>query len=261
MLRSICVLLALAVCQLILCNTISAHTCDAPPLGISSARTFYVSPSGNDRNSGKSEAKPLKLVQAAVDKMKSGDTLVVLDGVYTGRLKVKSGITIQAKNPRKVVFSGAERLTGEFEKHSENIYKIKVGKDIERVFYQDEPMTWAQWPNISWAENWQAHKRSGWARPRDPAPVQAYLACDAFSKLNGLGILVGGYVFLRYSKGNSCYSRQYRVIQWQDHQLGRHRLLHRQNHRRGWPKGLTGSNQQRQIGFGSWSPFFLGRST
>ena len=41
-----------------------------------------------------------------------------------------SSITIKAKNPRKAVFSGAEPLTTTFKKHSDNIYKTKVDKEI-----------------------------------------------------------------------------------------------------------------------------------
>ncbi len=76
--------------------------------GGASAATFYVSPTGNDRNSGTSEGHPFRVVQHAIDRMQAGDTLVVLDGVYIGTLKLKSGITVKAKNPRRVVFSGLE---------------------------------------------------------------------------------------------------------------------------------------------------------
>ena len=202
--------LAWIVCQLIFCFALAT---------VADAETYYVSPSGDDSNQGTSEEQPFQMVQHAIKKLKAGDKLVVLDGVYTGTLKLKSGITIEAKNPRKVVFSGAERLTGEFEKHSSNIYKIKINKDVERVFYQDQPMTWAQWPNITWAENWQADKK--WVsstKGRGSGP--GVLICDRFSSLKNLD-LVGGYCFLRYSKGNSCYSRLIKsfngnTLQWDD---------------------------------------------
>ena len=194
--------LALFVCQMLICIALSA---------MATGETYYVSPKGDDGNAGTSEDQPFQMVQHAVDTMKTGDKLVVLDGVYTGRLKLKSGIAIEAKNPRKVVFSGAERLTGEFEKHSDHIYKIEVGKDIERVFYQDQPLTWAQWPNITWAENWQPKKK--WvSSSKGSGPGK--LVCDRFSDLKGLD-LVGGYCFLRYSKGNSCYSRQIETFERQ----------------------------------------------
>jgi hypothetical protein len=63
--------------------------------------------------------------------MKAGDTLIVLDGFYPGTFKLKSGITIQAKHPRKAIFSGAEQLSGTFQKHKANIYKTKIDVDIK----------------------------------------------------------------------------------------------------------------------------------
>lgn len=60
-----------------------------------SADTFYVAPTGNDQNSGMSDSRPLRVAQQGIDRMQAGDTLAVLDGVYTGTLKLKSGIVSQ----------------------------------------------------------------------------------------------------------------------------------------------------------------------
>ena len=57
-----------AACHLVLGATVSAGT-------------FFVSPRGDDNNEGTSEARPLRVVQHAIDQMQAGDTLVVLDGV------------------------------------------------------------------------------------------------------------------------------------------------------------------------------------
>ena len=170
--------------------------------GTSGAATFYASPAGDDANSGSSEGQPFEKVQHAIDQMGDGDTLMLLDGIYTGTLKLKSGITLKAKNPRKVIFSGAEALEGEFEKHSETIYKISLEGDPQQVFYQGKPMTWACWPNLTWAQNWMGDKK--WiATAVSPGSIQY----KGFRALKGLD-LEGGYCFLRYSKGNSCYSRR-----------------------------------------------------
>ncbi|MGB7323558.1 MAG: right-handed parallel beta-helix repeat-containing protein [Rubripirellula sp.] len=165
------------------------------------ADTYYVSPSGSDRNAGKSEGEPLQMVQTAIDKMRPDDTLVVLDGVYTGMLKLKSGITIRAKNPRQVIFSGAEPLQGSFEQHSGNVYKIKVGINPKQVFFKNQPMTWARWPNMQWSENWNRAKK--WA---SGAAGMGTLNHNAFAGFKDFD-LTDGYCFLRYAKGNSCYSR------------------------------------------------------
>jgi len=122
--------------------------------------TYYVSPSGSDENPGISEEKPFRVVQHAIDKMKAGDTLVVLDGLYTGTLKIKSGITLRAKNPRKAVFGGAEPLPGTtFTKHSAHIYKAKISTPPKQLFYQNKRMPWATWPKVTWADNWVKNKR------------------------------------------------------------------------------------------------------
>ena len=168
-----------------------------------SASTFYVSPTGNNSNKGTSEDLPFQVVQYAIDRMTAGDTLIILDGFYTGTLHLKSGITIQAKNPRKAVFSGALPLNTYFERHTDNIYKTRVDQSIKQLFFNDQPMTWARWPDMQWPENWDYDKK--WARAKK-GTGPGVLTSDAFSEIKDLDLL-GGYCFLRYGKGNSCYSR------------------------------------------------------
>jgi hypothetical protein len=184
-------MISLAVaCQLILATTVSAAT-------------YYVSPSGNNGNKGTSEKRPYRVVQHAIDRMQAGDTLVVLDGFYTGTLKLRSGITIRAKNPRKAVFSGVKPLEVRFERHDRKIYKAKISGSPKQLFYNDQPMTWARWPNAQWSENWIAEKK--WARATD-GTGPGVLTSDAFKQIEDMD-LAGGYCFIRYGKGNSCYSR------------------------------------------------------
>jgi len=164
------------------------------------ATTYYVSPSGNNSNTGTTEDAPYKTIQYSIDRMSAGDLLIVTDGVYSEKLKLKSGITIRAKNPRKAVITGCEQLTN-FVQHSGTIFKTQVSGDVHRVFFNKEPMEWAQWPNSNWSENWVFDKK--WKKVTSAGP--GYLNAD-FSGINNLN-LTGGYCFLRYQKGNSCYSR------------------------------------------------------
>ena len=168
------------------------------------ADTFYVSPTGDDRNSGTSESQPFGVVQHAIDRMQAGDTLVVLDGVYTGTLKLKSGITIKGRNPRRAVFSGLKQLKTSFREHAAGIYKANVNDRPKQLFYNDQPMTWARWPNASWSENWIAEKK--WANATEGSGP-GVLTCLDFNEISSLD-LDGGYCFLRYGRRNSCYSRR-----------------------------------------------------
>lgn len=167
------------------------------------AKTYYVSPQGDNSNSGTTEQEAFQLIQYAIDQMKSGDTLVVLDGIYGESLKLKSGITIKSKNPRKAIISGLNQLEPKFKKHSENIYKTRINGEVLQLFYNKEPMTWAQWPNLQWRENWDTNKK--WASATE-GTGPGVLTSDAFGVIKDLD-LKGGYCFIRYGKGNSCYSR------------------------------------------------------
>ncbi|MFC2090021.1 right-handed parallel beta-helix repeat-containing protein [Bacteroidota bacterium] len=158
-----------------------------------SATTYYVSPTGDNNNKGTSESKPFLVVQFAIDKMKAGDTLIVLDGFYTGTLQLKSGITIQAKNPRKVVFSGAEQLKGtNFTQHSDNIYKSKISTPPKQLFYMGKPMPWASWPKVTHANNWVKSKR--WVEG-EQVGEERIIKAD-FSSIKDLD-LSGGVCYLR----------------------------------------------------------------
>jgi arylsulfatase len=165
--------------------------------------TYYVSPLGDNDNPGTSMQQPMRTVQHAVDGMKAGDTLVVLDGLYAGELKLKPGITIRAWNPRKAVFSGLAPLELAFEPHEGGIFRAEIDHDPKQLFYNDQPMTWAQWPNLQWPENWVREKK--WVSATD-GTGPGVLTSEAFADIAELN-LEGGYCFLRYGKGNSCYSR------------------------------------------------------
>ena len=168
------------------------------------ANTYYVSPLGNNDNKGTSEKEAFQLLQYAIDQMSAGDTLIVLDGFYYETLKMKSNITIIAKNPRKAIISATKELEVNFKKHSGNIYKTKINGNVERLFFNKQPMTWAQWPNLRWEENWDIDKK--WEKASE-GTGPGVLTSDAFNNIKDLN-LKGGYCFIRYGKGNSCYSRK-----------------------------------------------------
>ena len=182
------------------------------------ASTYYVSPIGNDTNSGASEVVPFKTVQFAIDQMVSGDVLMVMDGFYSGAIHLKSGITMNAINPRKVIFSSSELLQTTFKPHKGKIYKTRIGdKNIKQLFFGDTPLTRAQWPNMQWSENWDSSKK--W-KSATAGTGLGVLTSNDFSEISNLDV-TGGYCFIRYGKGNSCYSRLIEsfdgtVLHWND---------------------------------------------
>jgi hypothetical protein len=77
------------------------------------ANTYFISPNGNDSNSGKTEAQAWKTFNRAWQSLYPGYTLVLLDGVYhqTLRPNVRNGeagkpITIKAKTDGKAIIDG-----------------------------------------------------------------------------------------------------------------------------------------------------------
>jgi hypothetical protein len=87
-----------------------------PPSG----RTYYISPGGDDSNSGTSRSAPFETFGRAIGRLEPGDLLVVLDGTYrrqtTGLPRINCGsnaksgtssapITIRAENERRAFLS------------------------------------------------------------------------------------------------------------------------------------------------------------
>jgi hypothetical protein len=75
--------------------------------------TFYISPTGNDGNSGTSETAPWATFNRAWKDIYPGDTLILLDGVYNQSLnpnkrngEAGKPITIKAKNDGKAIIDG-----------------------------------------------------------------------------------------------------------------------------------------------------------
>ena len=246
--KALTILKMISLIQAVACHLILATTV--------SAATYYVSPSGNNGNKGTSEKQPFRVVQHAIDRMQAGDVLVVLDGLYTGTLKLKSGITIQAKNPRKAVFSGVEPLEVRFERHDGKIYKAEISESPKQLFYNDQPMTWARWPNARWSENWIAEKK--WANATD-GTGPGVLTSDVFKQIEDMD-LADSYCFIRYGKGNSCYSRLIKsfdghTLHWDDTKFYSSKYTG-EDGRRGSPEALR-NMRKNHPNHPSKSEFFL----
>ncbi|MEH1845457.1 MAG: right-handed parallel beta-helix repeat-containing protein [Nostoc sp.] len=61
---------------------------------IPTATTYYVSGTGNDRNSGLTTSSAFRTIQRAADLTNPGDTVLIMNGVYTNKMKTGAVIEI-----------------------------------------------------------------------------------------------------------------------------------------------------------------------
>lgn len=120
--------------------------------------TYYVSPDGNDSNSGlgPGAAHALRTVQAAVNKLQAGDTLHIRGGVYREMVtfptsgKPNAPITLRPYRDERVVISGCEPVEG-WERHEGDIWRAPMpwtlGLGRNQVFADGEVMIEARFPN------------------------------------------------------------------------------------------------------------------
>jgi pectin methylesterase-like acyl-CoA thioesterase len=98
------------------------------------AATYYVSPKGNDTNSGTLLTAPVRTIQKAVDAAQPGDTIFVRGGTYRETVSTpRSGtsaarITIRNHQNEAVTVSGTDLIEGAW---------TSVGNEVFRA-----PMSW-----------------------------------------------------------------------------------------------------------------------
>ena len=100
------------------------------------AATYYVSPSGNNANTGTSTSAPFRTIQYAMDRVVAGDTVVLRGGTYREQVESIRGGTLD-----KPVYLVA---------HPGEIPVIK-GSDIVTGWVQDSGAVWKKsgWPHNS----------------------------------------------------------------------------------------------------------------
>ena len=125
------------------------------PMAALHAAEFHVAAHGHDANSG-TEAEPFATLQAGVNQLQPGDTLLVHGGVYRETITFpRSGteqepITLRSYKDEKAVITGCEMVTG-WTKHKDNIWKApmswSLGTGRNQVFHGDDVLTEARFPN------------------------------------------------------------------------------------------------------------------
>lgn len=127
---------------------------------------YYVSPEGSDKNLGGIN-KPFKTVQKAADNVRAGDTVYIREGIYRETVNItKSGkkgapIRFVAMPGEKVLFDGRTSLIGEWKEYRNGIYVLEEQPKVEQLFYEEEMMIEARWPNATFDE---LLEREVWAK-------------------------------------------------------------------------------------------------
>ena len=129
---------------------------DSCGIDFASNQTYYVSVNGSDSNSGKTPEQALQSIQAGVNKLRAGDSLLIRGGTYRETVSIScSGehdkpIVIQAFKDEQVVISGCDPVS-DWKKHEGNIWKAPMpwtmGKGRNQVFYNGQAMIEARFPN------------------------------------------------------------------------------------------------------------------
>ncbi|MBL8001352.1 MAG: right-handed parallel beta-helix repeat-containing protein [Flavobacteriales bacterium] len=137
---------------------------------LAQATTYYVSPNGNDANSGTSESQAWRTI-ARVNQLSFGlqpgdAVLFQKGGTYRGTLVVASSgtttspITIGAYGTgAKPVISGSSVVTG-WTVHQGNIWKAPLAGPVKMLFSNGQLMTLARYPNTGWLRNDQGTSTS-----------------------------------------------------------------------------------------------------
>uniref|UniRef100_UPI003216CEE9 hypothetical protein n=1 Tax=uncultured Draconibacterium sp. TaxID=1573823 RepID=UPI003216CEE9 len=129
------------------------------------AIAYYVSPGGNDKNTGTVHA-PFKTIKKVASLLQPGDTCILRGGIYRETVNLYRGgseeksITFMAYPTEVPVLSGNEVITGQWEHFKGTIFRIRLESDldIQQVFVDGALMTWARWPNASFKERWSSDK-------------------------------------------------------------------------------------------------------
>ena len=134
------------------------------PVSVSAANVF-VSPEGNDANSG-TLAQPFRTVQKGVDSLSAGDTCYVRAGIYreTVRLTVngrpRQPVRIQAYPGEDVLLDGTERIREPLKRGDDGVFTARTELTFQQLFAGERMLTEARWPNCSPD---RVLTRDGWA--------------------------------------------------------------------------------------------------
>ena len=123
--------------------------------GILLGTDYYVSPIGNNNNSG-TLAHPFKTIQKAADIVEAGDVVNIMGGayheqVYLDNVDGSEGMPIifRSYDGERVVMDGTKPIGSTWEIHDGNIWKTQIDFDIWQLFMNRKEQVMARWPNAN----------------------------------------------------------------------------------------------------------------
>lgn len=130
---------------------------------LAQAATYYISPSGNDANSGTAPGQAWQSIarlMQSIYSLQPGDAIrFERGGTYRGEFIIPSSgtsaqkITVGAYGTgAPPVISGSDLVTG-WTQHSGNIWRAPVSGTVKYVYVNGQPMTLARFPNTGWLRN------------------------------------------------------------------------------------------------------------
>lgn len=124
-------------------------------LTASPAAEYHVAPGGDDASPG-TMARPFATLQAAVNRMQAGDTLLIRGGVYRETVTFPRGgaqgkpITLRPYRAEKVIVTGCDPVAG-WVRHEGNVWRAPMpwtlGPGRNQVFCDGDVMIEARHPN------------------------------------------------------------------------------------------------------------------
>lgn len=177
-------------------------------VGLLQAATYHVSPLGNHNGNGSKE-RPFLSIQQAADIMQAGDTCLIAAGRYRESIVLKQSgsagrpITFKAVEGAEVIIDGTDPITSSWQKGDNGTYTTQLTKPPLQLFYKNQPMMWARFPNMQFEQNWIENKK--WALTESKTEV-GKVNHSALADLPSS--LEGGLFFIKLGKGNNCFSRK-----------------------------------------------------
>ena len=167
----------------------------------------HVAPWGNDGNEG-TEAAPFRTIQRAADVLAPGQTCVIRGGRYRETVTLtRSGapdqpITFTAAAGEEVIIDGADPIDSAWTSEDGRRQQTPLEAPTDQVFFRDQAMVLARWPNMKFEENWEEEKK--WARTGAGSERGIVMSPE----LAALGeSLTGAQLWIKLGKGNNAFTR------------------------------------------------------